>query len=430
MSVVIGRGGRRSILPAGAVNHEVITVGGGLQGYKGLDGRWTDYGLLWRTQPSIRTVTGFIARNVAQLSLKLYERTDADAQSEIYDDPLAALMRWPAPGTTAYSYMYSMVNDLAIFDRALAYKLVTQDGTPYLVRIPPTFYQVEGSLDEPIRFRFTNGGGQEWFMGPDEVVFLGGYSPDQFYTGVSPIETLRLVLEEERAAQKYRVGFYRNGARLEHVITRPVDAPPMDPVAKDRFWLRWNQQHNGPDNAGKTALLEEGMTLSPISATAKDAQYVEARRLSFEEVARQYYINPAMLGVTQQGGGGSYADRTAIHRELYQDSLGPLLEQIAQEHTRQLLPWRDKRRFAFDIRDKLEGSFTEQSSANVASCGGAYMTPNEVRATRGLKPIEGGDKLITAKEPPAPAGTSPTGALPTDEQAQQYPHDGSVADQG
>jgi HK97 family phage portal protein len=439
MTVVARRGGgyASSLPPQATAPFDTVTIGGG--GYEGylstLDNRWNDYAGLWRSQPAIRTVVGFKARNIASLQLKLYERKSATEQVEIYDDTMAELLRAPAWDTTAYNFMFAMVADHAVFDRALAYRHTDMEGRLHLVRIPPVFYTVEGSLSQPQRFRFKNSGGDAWFMYPDEVVYISGYSPDTFYEGVSPIETLRLIVDEERAAQRYRTAFFKNSARLEHVITRPVDAPVMDPAAKDRFWARWNAQHNGSENAGKTALLEEGMTLVPMSATAKDSQYVETRRMNFEEVARAYYINPAMLGV-QQTTGGSYADRTAIHRELYQDTLAPDLVQDSQEFTRQLLPVRGKRIYGFDIAGKLEGSFTEQNAARQQACGGPWKTVNEVRAEAGLAPVEGGDKLITPSnvvrgggDQADPTDTSPTGA-PSADESDVYGDNGSVADNG
>ncbi len=428
MTVVARRGGGYvSALPRSATSHQVITVGGGLEGYISLEGdRWVDYAELWRTQPSIRTVTGFKARNIAQLQLKLYERTGADKQRELYDDPLAALLRAPAWDTTYFTFMFAMVNDFAVYDRALAYRHTDAYGDDHLIRIPPSYYVAEGDLANPLRFRFLGAGGEPFFIERDRAVFISGYSPTAFYTGVSPIETLRLILEEERAAQKYRAAFYKNGAKLDHVITRPFDAPKMDPTDKDRFWIRWNAQFNGPGNAGKTPLLEEGMKLEPVNQSAREAQYVEGRKLSFEEVARAYYINPMMLGVVQQT--GSYADRTAVHRELYQDTLAPDLEQFAQEFTRQMCPFRGPKRFAFDLADKLEGSFVEQNAARVQQL--QYKTIDEVRAEAGYPPLPNGEgaKLVGKGTLPDPAGTSPTGAPATT--PDPYPHDGSVADAG
>lgn len=436
MTVVVKRGGGYvAAIPQAVAAVRQISIGGGHDGFVSLLGdrpTWATYDTLWRTQPSIRTVVGFKARNIAQLVLKMYDRTDATTMVEVYDDPIAAALREPAWDTTAYNFMYAMVSDYNIYDRAMAYKHFDQYGDMQLVRIPPQFYNVEGDLHAPQRFAFTNTGGQAWYMEPEEVVFISGYSPTSFYEGVSPIESLRQIIDEEMAAAKYRTGFYKNGARLEHVITRPVDAPVMDPVAKDRFWQRWNAQQNGPNNAGKTALLEEGMTLVPISTTAKEAQYVEARKMSFEEVARAYYVNPMMVGVMPSSG-SSYADRTAIHREMYQDTLGPDLEMYAQEFTRQLLPFRGTRRLAFDIAAKLEGSFVEQNAARQQACGGPWKTVNEVRADAGLERIDGGDELITPSnvvrgggDQANPQDTSPTGAPSTDE-SDVYGDNGPVA---
>jgi len=64
-----------------------------------------DYAEIWRTQESVRTVVSFLARNIAQLGLHMYERVgDADRQ-RLQDHPLAALLRRPNPWTSKYRFI-------------------------------------------------------------------------------------------------------------------------------------------------------------------------------------------------------------------------------------------------------------------------------------------------------------------------------------
>src|SRR5205085_7599491 len=155
-----------------------------------------------------------------------------------------------------------------------------------VVRIPPSKWKPVGDdWMTPAGFEITGSKGRI-VLPASSVVYFRGYSPDSDWSGTSPMETMRQMLAEEVASAGYRERLWRNGARMEHVITRPKDAPKMSPEAKDRFWARWNAQYVGDANSAKTALLEEGMDIKSMSFSARDAQYLEVKKFNLEEAAR------------------------------------------------------------------------------------------------------------------------------------------------
>ena len=67
--------------------------GGGSTGWAGL---MADYGAIWRTQPQVRKVVGFLARNIASLNVTLYRRVSATDRERVDDHELALALRHPA----------------------------------------------------------------------------------------------------------------------------------------------------------------------------------------------------------------------------------------------------------------------------------------------------------------------------------------------
>jgi hypothetical protein len=104
-----------------------------------------DYGEIWRTQESVRTVVSFLARNVAQLGLPLYERVgDADRQ-RLQDHPLAKMLRQPNPWTSRYRFISALVHDFSIYNNAYWLKTKFANGDGGLVRIPPPIIKASGT---------------------------------------------------------------------------------------------------------------------------------------------------------------------------------------------------------------------------------------------------------------------------------------------
>jgi len=373
-----------------------------------------DYAEIWRTQESVRTVVSFLARNIAQLGLAMFERIgDADRQ-RLQDHPMAVLLRQPNPYTSRYRFINALVHDFAIYDNA--YWLKTNDSGVYgLVRIPPTRVQPEGTdWLTPSAFRIIGVKGSTVYP-RDQIVYFRGYGLEQD-AGISPLESLRRTLREEWAGSEMREQVMRNGARMSGYLQRPADSPAWSDSARERFKKSWQAQYSGVGpGAGGTPILEDGMTFTAVSQTAKDLQYIEGRKLTREEVAAAYFVPPPMVGLLDHA---TFSNITQQHKMLYQDTLGPWLTMIQEDIELQLLPDFEPapQRFyvEFNLREKLTGSFEERADAIQKSVGGPTMTVNEARALDNRPPIDGGDTLIVplnvtqnGNQTPIPAAPAP-----------------------
>lgn len=381
---------------------------------------WMTYDHIWRTQPALRTVTGFLARNVAQLGLHLFERVSDTNRKRISDHPFTKLMREPLPGTkwTHYRLINWTMHELAIYDDAYWIKGRVDDELA-LLPMPRRFIKPIG--ENPLycdEYEISGSSGRVRTIKADQVVHFHGYNPLDMRIGVPPIETLRQILSEEMSASRYREQLWNNGARVQGFITRPLDAPEWGDVARSRFKADWDEQYSGGAalDGGGTPLLEDGMQFTGSGVTPKDAQYVEARKLTREEVATAYYIPPAMLGIMDGSGDKQLAE---LHQMFYQDALPPWLTQIEQDIENQLLPDVDAKRsmdgslyVEFNINEKLRGSFESQAAALQSAVGGPWMLRSEARSRFNLPEIPETDELITPMNVTAGGLASPRDTAP------------------
>ena len=96
-------------------------------------------------------------------------------------------------------------------------------------------------------------------------MYVNGYNPLNPLVGLSPLETLRRILAEDAAASEHRARYWRNAARMEGVIERPKDAPKWTPTQKQTWREQWQTRFTGPQSAGQTPVLEDGMTFKQTS---------------------------------------------------------------------------------------------------------------------------------------------------------------------
>jgi HK97 family phage portal protein len=376
------------------------------------------YGALWRAQPALRSVTSFLARSVASLPLDPYRRLTSADREKASDHPLARLLDSPDGGRkwTKYRLLSALMHDLLVYDSAYWLKMKTRDGTPGLQPIPPTKITPRGgSFFETAGYRILGNRGYK-DVNADQVVHFHGWNPDDQRTGCAPVETLRQILAEEHSASVYREQMWRNGARVSGYITRPAGAK-WSGEARERFKGDWQAQYAGDGPAtGGTPILEDGMAFEGSAVTPKDAQYVESRKLTREEVAVQYHVSPVMMGIID---GTTISSVMELHKMLYQDTLPPWLTSIAQDIECQLLPDLDPPGAAggtvfveFNLKAKLAGSFEEQAQALQSAVGGPWMVRNEARAMNNLAAVDGGDELIVPLNVVAGGLASPNDTAP------------------
>lgn len=389
---------------------------------------------LWRTQPHLRTVVGFVARNIAQLGLEIFERDDDDGRNRLRAGPLHDLLRQPNNDQTQFELIESTVASRMLYDETYWYvgrDLSAPSG--WFIRHIPTRWVVGTLGDSPFApsgYKVTPQGqfGQTVDIPAADVIVFKGWNPVDVQRGSSPVEALKAVLAEQLSAQTYRNQMWEKGGRVGNWIFRPPPgqgagtAPPWSKEARDT-WIedyRENYSGDGGGNAGGTPLFEDGMELRTNRFSAKDEQFVEATKLSLATVAQVYFVNPTMVGLLDHA---NYSNVREFRKALYGDNLGPEIERLQQRVNAALVP-----RLAdatttyveFDLQKKLAGSFEEQSAVMQAAIGGPWMTINEGRARLNMPSIDGGDELIrplnvtqNGDQQPIPAAPPETSTLPT-----------------
>ena len=361
--------------------------------YNGLS---MDYAVLYRTQPNVRTCVDFLSRNIAQLGVHVYRRTANDDRVRLRDHGLAALISQPLPPqykVTRYRLIENTMGDLGVYFNAYWLKIRTDGKLSGLLRIPPELVTPKGKLNPQGYVIDLGQGGKE--IDAADVVHFRGYNAEDAVSGLSPLETLRRVLAEEYAAGDYREHFWENAARMYGVIERPKDAPDWSETARARFKAEFEALYAGGENSGRTAILEEGMTWKAISFNPEQAGYLEGRKLTREECSRAYHIPPPLVGILDHA---TYSNIEEQHKGLYTDVLGPWISMLEQDILLQLANDFDDMEgvyLEFNIQEKMQGNFAEQTKSLQSSIGRPWMTVNEGRRVMNLPMLDGGDELVT-----------------------------------
>lgn len=371
---------------------------------------------IFKSQPNVRICVEFLSRNIAHVAPQAFRRVSDTDRVRLVDHDLVAWLGKPNPATVRYRLIEDLIHDLGIYYRAFLLKVryVGANGRDAigLVRLPPEEMTPEGEL-LTTGFVWTVNGRERRFA-PSEIVHFAGYKQ-----GISPLETLRHILAEEAAAGDYREHFWRRGARVPGVVTRPADKKRYDKIQAGEWRDGWREAYGGASGED-VVLLQEGETFQQTTQSAKDSEFTAGGKLRREVCAAVYQIPQPFVGILEHA---TFSNIKEQHKNLYQDCLGPWFEWMRQEFHRQLLVECDDQAnvyLEFNIDAKLAGTPEDRANSMQVSIGRPWRTVNEGRALDNLPriddpeldtvaPQQGGPSDATAHpgEKPAPMFTRP-----------------------
>lgn len=369
---------------------------------------------IFKTQPNVRICIEFLARNIAHVAPQAFRRVSDTDRVRLADHDLMAWLSTPNPATTRYRLFEALVIDAGIYDRAFWAKVRYVDtrgrNTIGLVRLPADEMTVEGEL-LPTGFVWTTANGKEHHFAPSEIVHFAGYRG-----GISPLETLRRILAEEQAAGEYREHFWRRGARVPGVVTRPADKKRYEQLQADEWRAGWRKAYGGASGED-VVLLQEGETFQQTTQSAKDSEYTVGGKLRREVVAAVFQIPQPFVGILDHA---TFSNIKEQHKNLYQDCLGPWFEMIRQEIHRQLLVECADRQgvyVEFNVDQKLAGTPEDRANSMQVSIGRPWRTVNEGRALDNLPRLDDPELDTVA---PQQGGPSDATAHPGDKPAPMF----------
>ncbi len=194
----------------------------------------------------------------------------------------------------------------------------------------------------------------------------------------------REVVASDGMAQRYAKKFYQNGARLSGIVEVETDAKKETRERVKAEFARY-----ASDDAFKVAVLDHGMKFTPLGLSQSDAQFIESRGFSVEEVSRFSGIPKYML----QTGKEAYNSNQQQRVDYVTDTLVPFVTQWEQEETYKVLH-RLQRDEGWYLRGNvsvlLRGDDTSRAAFYEKMIHNTVYNPDECRALEERDPIPGG----------------------------------------
>lgn len=186
-----------------------------------------------------------------------------------------------------------------------------------------------------------DGKGKLWyvFMNPNtrelrkldnfDVLHYKSYSEDGVH-GISVLSRASETINTAKAAQTYENKFYTQNAQPTGILKTEGD---LDKTAKDKIREEWNKIHKGADNAFRIAVLDLGISYQPISISNKDAQFIESKNITVEDISRFFVVPLYKINAGKE----SYNANEQNSIEYLINTVHPYITQYEEEDTYKLL---------------------------------------------------------------------------------------------
>lgn len=307
-----------------------------------------------------------ISGHIATMPLKLMRRTSDLTTVWERDDPRQRLIERPNCYQNAAVQREQLQGHILLNGNGRL-AIVRDEARRPIELIPLLPQQCRTMLVDGYKWQMVVGASEwdytqaDWFEQPGKLYYIPDedciHIPGFGWNGVwgfSLIHIAKEVIGLGLAGQEAAGQAFVNAGRPGIILEAPV-GKFRDPQKAKKFLDAFDQSVKGIDNAGKTALLREGVTARVLPISQSDAQFLQQRIFNREEVALLMNLE----NILGDSSGVTYKSITERNAQYLANCLNRWLTKWEQEFNNKLLTEEEKLRgdlyFKFDTTSFLAG---------------------------------------------------------------------------
>ena len=309
------------------------------------------------------------------------------------DHPLQKLIDEPNPISDKQNFVQSLIGFRKITGNSYAEVITNSVGEPIQLWSWPS-YNMKVLINKrdriPKKYVYleTNGSvyKHEWdideITGQSDILHWKEYNPLSDYSGMSPIEAAAYSVDQHNAASAWNKRMLDNSCVPSGLI---ISEDEIDEEQYKQYQKILSENFEGPANARKFMILGGGAKWQSIAHTAAEMDWLEGKNQSARDIATVFSVPNQIVGIT---GDQTFANYEQARLSLYEDTIIPLMNDLAHDLTR-WLGWRyqDNPKIVISI-DDIPALSSKRAEKLKSLKEIDYMTINEKRIAAGLEPLD------------------------------------------
>lgn len=345
---------------------------------------------------------------VSTLECEVYRASPGGGPpAKVPDHWLQQLLNSPNLDQTDVDFWEFMQASLEMRGNAYAEKRRIAGRIVTLYPIRPETVQVRRNPQSGrLLYRYTDADGRFREVDQEEIWHIRGPGGSPL-GGLSTLAFGRNAFGHARALDRASGATFRNGVRPSGVLKFKEW---LKPDKREAAAAKLDAAHTTAMNAGKPLILEGGVEWQQISFSPVDAQMIEQKGFSVEDICRWFQMPPILIGHSEKVSAWGTGIKEIL-QGFVKFGLRRRLKRIEKSAAQQLLTAQERGE-GYYIKFNMEGLLRGDPDAratfygNLAKIGA--MTINEIRRLEELPPLDGGDvPMIQAQYEPLGAALQP-----------------------
>jgi HK97 family phage portal protein len=208
--------------------------------------------------------------------------------------------------------------------------------------------------------------------------------------GLSPLYAAGVPATQGLAIQNSSASFFNNKSQPGGILTAPGS---ISSETAERLKSTFLDRFSG-ENAGKIAVVGDGLTYTPITMSAEDSQLVEQSRWTAEAICAAFHMPPFMVGFGPMPANSSVESVTSLYYSLCLKKYVLSFEKCLTEG----LALGSTMRVQLDENTLLRMDKSALYKTIADGIRGGFLAPNEGRRMDNRVPIPGGDTVYLQEQ--------------------------------
>jgi len=340
-----------------------------------------------------------ISETLGTLPLGMHERTANGKRPAPQHGLHFVISTQPNPDTISSVFWESVVAAMLLRGNAFCEKLMVGERVVGLQFLHQNRLMISCKADGTKEYRYTNEDGQQREIPSARIWTIPGWSLDG-KTGVSVIRYGAEVFGAALATDNAASGMFKRGLMPTVVFKYPQ---LLKESQREEARKMIEERLSGAVNAGRPVILEAGTETATLAINPRDAQLLESRGYSVEEICRWFRVPPWMVGHTEKSTSwGTGIEQQMIGFLVF--TLGPWIKRIEQSIVKDLLAPAERQRYypKFAVEGLLRADSAARASFYSVMTNNGILTRDEVRELEDRAPMGGNAAVLTVQTALAP----------------------------
>ena len=245
----------------------------------------------------------------------------------------------------------------------------------------------------------------------DEILHVRGLSSDGL-VGLSPLHLARDTIGNALAAERFQGKLFQNGVLPSGYIKGPPALQVKDAKVAQQTLM---EAYSGEGNWHKPMVLWGGMEWNQMALSNDDAQFLDLRKLSRNEICAIFRMPPHKVSDLEKA---TYNNLEESNLQFVTETMLPWVRRWEEAMARDLLADSETFCIRFNFKELLRGNHVARAQFYHSGIVDGWLAPNDCRDMEDLPPYDDGDEffiqgaMVTVSSvvnpPPPPPPPEPT----------------------